>query len=120
MRLRAGAAPLLPAHPWGTPSRNQHIGSHRDAGAVSRLRAAFLARPPGAALLATPRRPGERAVAADVAAERRQRDEDLRRVGDEAVAAAEQLGFSAVLHTRPELTAHRIAELCDVALAAGG
>ncbi len=32
--------------------------------------------------LAAPRRPGERAVPADVAAERRQRDEDLRRVGD--------------------------------------
>ena len=33
--------------------------------------------------LAAARRPRERAVAADVAAERRQRDEDLRRVGDE-------------------------------------
>ena len=33
--------------------------------------------------LASPRRAGERAVAADVAAERRQRDEDLGRVGDE-------------------------------------
>ena len=33
--------------------------------------------------LAAPRRPRERAVAADVAAERRQRDEDLRRVRDE-------------------------------------
>ena len=38
--------------------------------------------------LAAARRPGERAVAADVAAERRQRDEDLRRVGDEPAAAA--------------------------------
>ena len=38
--------------------------------------------------LAAARRPRERAVAADVAAERRQRDEDLRRVRDEAVAAA--------------------------------
>ena len=37
--------------------------------------------------LAAPRRPRERAVAADVAAERRQRDEDLRRVGDEPAAA---------------------------------
>jgi len=33
--------------------------------------------------LAAPRRPRKGAVAADVAAERRQRDEDLRRVGDE-------------------------------------
>ena len=33
--------------------------------------------------LAAPRRPRERAVAADVSAERRQRDEDLRRVRDE-------------------------------------
>ena len=38
--------------------------------------------------LAAPRRPCERAVAADVAAERRQRDEHLRRVGDEAVAGS--------------------------------
>ena len=37
--------------------------------------------------LAAPRRPREGAVAADVAAERRQRDEDLRRVGDEPAAA---------------------------------
>ncbi len=36
--------------------------------------------------LAAPRRACERAVAADVAAERRQRDEDLRRVGDERPA----------------------------------
>ena len=34
--------------------------------------------------LASPRRTGERAVAANVAAERRQRDEHLRRVRDEA------------------------------------
>ena len=38
--------------------------------------------------LAAARRPRERAVAADVAAERRQRDEDLRRVGDEPAAPA--------------------------------
>ena len=38
--------------------------------------------------LAAARRPGERAVAADVAAERRQRDEDLGRVGDEPAPAA--------------------------------
>ena len=37
--------------------------------------------------LAAPRRTRERAVAADVAAERRQRDEDLRRVRDERAAA---------------------------------
>ena len=37
--------------------------------------------------LAPPRRPREGAVAADVAAERRQRDEDLGRVGDEAPRA---------------------------------
>ena len=37
--------------------------------------------------LAAPRGSGERAVAADVAAERRQRDEDLRGEGDEAAAA---------------------------------
>ena len=36
--------------------------------------------------LAAPRRPRERAVAADVAAQRRQRDEDLRRVRDERAA----------------------------------
>ena len=43
--------------------------------------------------LAAPRRPRERAVAADVAAERRQRDEDLRRVRDErAGAQAARLG----------------------------
>ena len=43
--------------------------------------------------LALPRRRGERAVVADVAAELRQRDEDLRRVRDEAPLAllAEQL-----------------------------
>ena len=37
--------------------------------------------------LAPARRPREGAVAADVAAERRQRDEDLGRVGDEPAAA---------------------------------
>ena len=37
--------------------------------------------------LAAPRRPRERAIAADVAAERRQRDEDLRRVRDERPGA---------------------------------
>ena len=37
--------------------------------------------------LPAPRRSGERAVAADVAAQRRQRDEDLRRVGDERAGA---------------------------------
>ena len=37
--------------------------------------------------LAPARRGGERAVVADVATELRQRDEDLRRVGDEAAAA---------------------------------
>ena len=36
--------------------------------------------------LTAARRPSERAVAADVAAKRRQRDEDLRRVGDEPAA----------------------------------
>ena len=38
--------------------------------------------------LSAPRRPRERAVAADVAAQSRQRDEDLRRVGDERAPAA--------------------------------
>ena len=60
--------------------------------------------------LAAPWRARERAVAADVAAERRQRDEDLRRVGDEpasprrrsrAAASRSSSGASSsVVHTR--------------------
>ena len=56
--------------------------------------------------LAAPRRPGERAVAADVAAERRQRDEDLRRVRDErARTQAPGLGHEVVEGRREKLGA---------------
>ena len=57
--------------------------------------------------LAAPRRPGERAVVADVPAELRQRDEHLRRVGDERPVA---LGaHSARLHA--ELSERRVEQL---------
>ena len=56
---------------------------------------------------AAPRRPGERAVVADVPAELRQRDEHLRRVGDERPVA---LGaHSARLHA--ELSERRVEQL---------
>ena len=54
--------------------------------------------------LSAPRRPGEGAVAADVAAERRQRQEHLRRVGDERPGAqAPGLGEQVVERRREEV-----------------
>ena len=52
--------------------------------------------------LAAPRRPREGAVAADVAAERRQRDEDLRRVGDERSGAQSPRLHEQLLERRGE------------------
>ena len=58
---------------------------------------------------AAPRRPGERAVAADVAAEHGQRDEDLRRVGDEPVPAPPAAGlFEQLLERGGEQLVHLV------------
>ena len=55
------------------------------------------------AALAAPRRPGERAVVADVAAEVRERDEDLRRVGHERPGRALARALAQVGQRRPAL-----------------
>ena len=91
-RRAAEPGELLAGHPVAqlrlVAEREQRLGAARRGAGPGDLEHLLLAHERA---FAAPRRPGERAVAADVAAQRRQRDEDLRRVRDErsrAVRAA--------------------------------
>src|SRR5262249_17429094 len=64
------------------------------------------------------RRPRERAVAADVAAERGQRDEDLRRVGDERSGPQSPRLCKQLVERRGEQLLPRSILACDVTSAA--